>query len=162
MTPNAEAFEPLPLSRYIEWLTAYTQAGGLITHVYDYPYERAGFLLARSDFSLGGECGSQARPVLVPAGVRHLGGKLGHNTLYFEASDEDQIHVRGSWVPAYSNPGFADVPGYAEARRSADERHAASSAQRSHYMDDERERIRTSDLSAYVNRHGEATVFFGR
>jgi hypothetical protein len=140
------AFQPLPLDRYVAWLRGYLQSGGRITHVYDYPYARGRFLLATRDFTTGGECGSAARQILVPAGVRHLGGDLGHCSMYFE----DGHTLSGRFVPAYSEPEFADLPGYAEVAAEAQAQRAAFEARHRAYESERRERVTTSDLSAHV------------
>lgn len=146
-----DAFEPLPLDRYVAWLRGYLENGGQITHIRDYPYSRARFLLATRDFTTGGECGADARDILVPAGVRHLGGKIGHCGLYFE----DRYTHRGHLVVAYSDPAFANLPGYAAVvAKSRAEREAYEKQHRGR-EDQRRNQARASDLSAYI-QDGEA------
>ncbi len=141
-----DAFEPAPLDWYVAWLRGYLRAGGQITHVYDYPYSRVRFVLAARDFTTGGECGASARNILVPAGIRHLGGARGHCNLYFEKRHT----LEGNLVPAYSDPAFAALPGYREAATKARADHAESEKRHREYEAQRTRRARTSDLSAYT------------
>lgn len=139
------AFQALPLDRYAAWLRGYLEYGGKITHVYDYPYARRRFLLATRNFTTGGECGAAAREILVPAGIRHLGGGLGHCSLYFE----DGPALKGNFVPAYSNPVFTGLPGYAKAVTEAQAQKAAFEARHLAYENERSKRALISDLSAH-------------
>lgn len=144
-----QTFAACPLDRYVRWLQRYVRNGGQITHVYDYPYDRAGFLLAVRDFRLGGECGSRARPVVVPSTVRFLGGDLGHCNLYFEADDTGDAH--GSlWVPVYSDPMFGAVPGYAEAVEAAAQREQDWRAHLARERAEQDALAADSDLTAHI------------
>src|SRR5581483_6914331 len=95
-------FTAASIEQYIDWLNGYIAQGRMPTHYYDYPWQRTNFLLALEDFRLGGECGSDARPIIVPSNVRFLGGDLGHNNLYLL----ENFTVRGWWVPLYSDEKF--------------------------------------------------------
>jgi hypothetical protein len=142
-----QTFIACPVDHYVTWLHLWTADGGKITHVYDYPYERANFLLALADFRLGGECGSRARPIVVPPHVRFLGGDTGHCNLYF--INDGTTHARG-WVtvPIYSDPEFATVPGYAEAvaadQEAARQQEARRLRERPGWSDPD------SDLTAHI------------
>lgn len=143
-----DAFVPASLGQYVAWLERYLQGGGRITHVYGYPFARSRMLLAVRDFTTAGECGALARNIIVPRGVTHLGGALGHCTLFTEDG------AQGHSVPAYSDPEFAGLPGYAEAaeRQAADRarceaRHARHDAERAR-------QAQVSDLSAYAQAGG--------
>lgn len=147
------AFGTLPLDRYIAWLRAYLAADGQVTHVYDYPYPGERFLLAARDFTTGGECGALSREILVPPGVRHLGGDLGHCHLYFEADGSSPPRAESlvtPFVPAYSDPGFRELPGYAEAAQRALEARARDEQRERARQAEAEVHARTSDLSAHI------------
>lgn len=138
-------FRPAPLAVYLEWLRLHLEAGGVLTHHYDYPFERARFLLATADFTTGGECGAQARTILLPAGIHHAGGQLGHNDLLGFDHPEG-----GDFVPTYSNPEFLALPGVAahiaeQRRRDCEYRAQAARDQAAHDA-----AARASDLGRYV------------
>jgi hypothetical protein len=148
------AFTPLPLDRYTAWLRAYLAAGGQVTHVYDYPYLGQRFLLAARDFTTGGECGALSREIMVPPGVRHLGGDLGHCNLYFEADGSAPPRAESQkgapFVPAYSDPGLRELPGYAEAAQRALKPRATGERRERALQAEARARARVSDLSAHT------------
>lgn len=127
-----DAFAPAPLDLYIEWLRGHVANGGRITHAYDYPFSRWGFLTAKRHFTTDGECGSQAVAIIAPSGVRHLGGNLGHNKLYFM----DGFEQRGGLVPVYADPEFDALPGVADARLAAHQEARASSDPRTSHGSD--------------------------
>lgn len=108
-------FRPASVDQYVTWLEGYLEAGGRITHAYDYPIARPSFLVAVANFTTGGECGSRSRQIIVPQNVQHLGGDLGHNTLYFM----DGFRVVGHFVPVYNDPEFDRLPGVPQARAQA-------------------------------------------
>lgn len=101
------ALRPATLDEYLTWLRAWLDAGHQPTHAYDYPWSRQAWLTASRDFTLGGECGANAVHIIVPAGIRHAGGGLGHNQLYFIDGPEQ----RGHTVPVFSDPPFETLPG---------------------------------------------------
>src|ERR1700761_197890 len=70
------------ISDYLSWYREFYANGGRPTHFYDYPWQRWNFLFAKSDFRLGGECGSAARHIIVGNSSAWIGGELGHNMLY--------------------------------------------------------------------------------
>lgn len=149
----AGAFEPLPLDRYLAWLRGYLAAGGKITQFSAHPYPADRLLLATRDFTTGGECGARARDILVPAGIRHLGGGLGHCNLYFDAGSRSRPHAEGRDGPsvtAYSDPGFHELPGYQEARRKAIEDRAEYEKQERARQAEDATRAQASDLSAHI------------
>jgi hypothetical protein len=78
--------------------------------------------------------------------VRHLGGKIGHCNLYFE----DRYTQQGHLVPAYSDPAFAALPGYAKAVAKAHAEHAESEKRHQEYEARRTHRAKSSDLSAYI------------
>lgn len=88
-----------------EWqrfLRGWCQAGNQPSHRYDYPFARARFTVADADFVTRAAFGSAAQHILVSAGVRWLGGDLGHTQLYFLA--DFRVSCTGSpWVPEYSD-----------------------------------------------------------
>lgn len=114
------ALRPARLDEYLAWLRAWLDAGGTLTHAYDYPWSRWTWLTASRDFQLGGECGANAVQIIVPAGMQHAGGGLGHNNLYFL----DGPRQLGSQVPVFSDPEFADLPGVPEFVREEERKQA--------------------------------------
>lgn len=103
------------LEEYVAWLRDHLASGGRITHAYDYPFERIGFLVAQAHFTTDGECGTNAVSVIALPGVRRLGGSLGHNKIYFM----DGAMCEGDWVPIFADPEFDGLPGVAGARADA-------------------------------------------
>lgn len=93
--------KPATAEDYTRWLRGYMERGGSITHCYDYDLLPDEFYVAQSDFALIPLYGVDAVHIIVPHGVRFLGGELGHCTLYFE--DEVKGH---RWVPLYNNISF--------------------------------------------------------
>lgn len=133
---------------YIAWLRGYLAAGGTITHAYDYEFARADFLVAHADFTIGGECGADARPIITASRDHFRGGELGHNKIYI--LDGYEIVARLPWVPVYTDPAFADVPGYDEAVEAEAARERAHAA-RERAREAERDAMReTSDLSRFA------------
>ena len=131
-------FEPAPLSIYIDWLHQRLSAEVGPTHWYDYSYPQRDFLLATADFTTGGECGVYARSILVPPGIRHLGGALGHNDLYYFDEDAPMPSI----IPVYSNPEFLVLPGIVDFVAAAKQRDRAFWA--------EQERLRVASNAAML------------
>lgn len=104
------ALRPATLDEYLIWLRSWIDAGHAPTHAYDYPWARQDWFTATRDFRLGGECGVDAVRILVQPGLRHTGGSLGHNQLYFADGPEQ----RGCVVPVFSDPAFGMLPGVRE------------------------------------------------
>lgn len=146
---SQDYFRPATVQEYVAWLGAYVARKGPITHVYDYPFARAQFLVALRDFTLDGECGAAARSILVPKGIKRLCGALGHNNLYYNNPFPTTL---GDWVPVYSDPEFDRIPGVEEARvRTAAERRR---------WEGERQAMKrryNSDLTAYTESGQELT-----
>jgi len=86
---------------YIKWMKGYLEKGGKPTHHHDsnMPWGRGGFLVAKCDFELDGECGANACNIIVPEGVKFLGGDMGHCNLYFM----EDFSVKGGCVPTYND-----------------------------------------------------------
>lgn len=75
---------PASRSDYIKWLRAYVEAGNEPTHYYDHPFDQwDNFYVAKRDFELIPLCGASAINIIVPEGVKCLGGSRGHINLYF-------------------------------------------------------------------------------
>lgn len=87
---------------YLRWLETWLAAGNNPTHYYDYSASRWNWLLAQDDFHTGGECGANAVQIIVPSGIRWIGGALGHNKLYFMDGPGQQ----GGSVPVFEGPEF--------------------------------------------------------
>lgn len=100
------------LDEYVTWLRDHLASGGRITHAYDYPFARIGFLVAQAHFTTDGECGSSAARVIALPEVRRTGGALGHNQIYYM----DGAVCEGGWVPIFTDPAFDTLPGVVEAR----------------------------------------------
>lgn len=137
---NPPAFRPATIDEYTAWLRKYVEAGGVVTHAYDHPFARIGMVTALRDFTTDDECGAEALKIVVPDGVRWLGGTPGHNVLFF-------MHAPGTgrlFVPSYDDHEFDDIPTVAAARAKAAEK-------RAQLEDEMRSRRRpVSDVSAYV------------
>lgn len=103
--PSRAVFRTAAVDDYVEWLTRWLAAGNQPTHYYEYPFNNRSWLVALKDFTTGGECGSAAVQIVAPPGIRHAGGDLGHNNLYFQEGPDQ----RGDWVPIYSDPAFAGL-----------------------------------------------------
>lgn len=89
---------------YIIWLEGYVKDGNLPTHSYNYPMSRVidDFFVARDDFEMSPLYGADSISVIVPEGIRFLGGELGHNNLYFMEGHKN----KGGFVPVYSDISF--------------------------------------------------------
>jgi hypothetical protein len=98
-------FRPSTLAEYTAWLRQWLAQGNQPTHFYDYPFARQSWITAERDFTTGGECGVDAASIIVPEGVQHLGGALGHNVLYLMEGPA----LRGHIVPVFSDPSFLDI-----------------------------------------------------
>lgn len=144
-------FRHARLDEYIAWLASFIAHGGKPTHYYNYPWQRAGFLVAQGNFTLGGECGSAASPIIVPAGYHYKGGSLGHNNLYFM----EGFRHRGFWVPAYKDAAFAGLPGVRTLMLQEMANEAAKRAKKAEWEDERIRRRETSDLSRFrdCSRH---------
>lgn len=99
---RSAVFRTAALGDYIEWLTKWISAGGQPTHYCHYPFNGHSWLVAEQDFHTGGECGANSAEVIVPRGVRYLGGPLGHNNLFMHSGPKKHGH----FVPVYSDPEF--------------------------------------------------------
>lgn len=102
---SSTVFRSATIDDYVGWLTRWLTAGNRPTHYYDYPFNGRSWLVALRNFETGGECGAAAAEIIVPQGLRHAGGELGHNNLYLHEGPE----LRGGWVPVYSDPVFVDL-----------------------------------------------------
>ena len=135
-----------PIGLYVDWLRGYIAAGGKPTHCYDYHYSSR-FYVAKGDFTTGGECGAFARDVLVPEGVRHLGGDLGHNKLFF--FDGFQTPTP-RWVPIYCDTEFLALPGIIEFIAEQEKASRAFWAEQERRQAASFEAMRESDLGRFV------------
>jgi len=103
---------PLRLGEYNAWLTGFMLAGGRPTHFYNYPTPLSEWFTAVSDVALAPLYGSFALEIVVPAGVRDLGGDTGHTSLFITTSDGEFLGRRFrdtgpqtqlSFVPVYTD-----------------------------------------------------------
>ncbi|WP_028478815.1 hypothetical protein [Nocardia sp. CNY236] len=128
---NANAFRYADRADYLTWLNRWLRTGNQPTHFYDYPFARWTWLVAERDFTTGGELGSRAVSILVPNGIAHVGGELGHNGLFFmDGPDLKGLGV----VPIFNDPEFAKVEGknhFIASERAKDEAFEAEMNERS-------------------------------
>ncbi|MFM9635952.1 hypothetical protein [Streptomyces turgidiscabies] len=117
---------PATLDEYLAWLRAWLDTGQQPTHAYDYPWSRWTWLTATQDFTLGGESGSNAVHIIVPAGIQHARGGLGHNQLYYLDGPEQHGRV----VPVFSDPQFQTLSGVPEFVREEQRKVAAWHSER--------------------------------
>lgn len=105
---------------YLRWLEKWLTAGNQPTHYYDYPATRWNWLVAQEGFRTGDECGANAVNIIVPSGIRWLGGGRGHNKLYFMDGPSHQ----GGVVPVFEEPEFyalgAQVIDFIKAQKEKD------------------------------------------
>lgn len=98
---------------YEAWLTGYLKQGGNVTHFYDYAWPTKGFYVPLSDFVITPLYGATSVNVVVPKGVRFLGGQTGHCDVYITNSfDEggDAFAYQGFHDPRpHSCPSFVPV-----------------------------------------------------
>lgn len=146
-------FTEAPLEIYMEWLRGYLARGGRLHYYRDRPF--GGMLLAQADFTTGGECGADSREIIVPPGVRWLGGQLGHNRIHVM----DRFALHGYGVEVFTDPEFHSLPGYAELRSTAERERAAWEAKLRHQDADYEARASKSDLSRYIA--GERSTRYG-
>lgn len=95
--PNIRRANP---QDYERWLTGYLEAGGTISHAYDYPMT-GDFCVALRDLTLPALYGSSSISIIVPEGITISAPEgLGHCKLYHLGSP---CWVEGGWVPIYTN-----------------------------------------------------------
>lgn len=100
-------FRVATLEEYLDWFQIWRWSGNKPTHYYDYPFERwETWLFAKEDFRTDGECGAWAAHIIVPKGIQHLGGAIGHNQLYFANGTAGN---RFPIVPVFNNPEFKRI-----------------------------------------------------
>ena len=77
-------FEPALFEDYYRWAKAYTLKGGKFTQFIDAPWtnNKGRFAVARRDFTLSGGYGTNRIDVIIPEGIRFMGGDIGHCNLY--------------------------------------------------------------------------------
>jgi hypothetical protein len=97
-TASLQPYRPAKPHEYKEWLNGYLARGGEITHTYNYPMPDS-FYVATRNFPLKAMFGSEAKHIIVPAGVEIDWSYLGHNTLYYT----ENFSPRGPWVPSYTD-----------------------------------------------------------
>ena len=91
ITPASPAY-------YRRWLRAYIEDGGKPTNYYDYNDTNT-YYVATSDFTIYPLYGSSGVNIIVPPGVKYLGGNPGHNSIF----TIDGPGVVGSRVPVYKD-----------------------------------------------------------
>ncbi len=86
--------------QYAAFLHKHLKNGGVISHIYDYPFERAGIKIATQSVSIPKGCGTKAINVIVPDGmtINRVGdGNNDHGDSY----NMKDGSVSGSWTPIY-------------------------------------------------------------
>ncbi len=107
---------PASKENYEQWLSAWLAAGRVATHRYNYPFEQSnhsnafklhgkGWYLAVKDFETVPLYGSSSVSIIVPQGVEHVSGDLGHTNLYMFKSPnpEQEGPFATRFVPVYSD-----------------------------------------------------------
>jgi hypothetical protein len=113
-TPGSSGLVPASAADYARWLRGYVKRGGKITHRYDYPFKRAGFLHATEDVTVNSrkEFGARSRDIIAAPGVkvtRSVPGPQegfngwGHTKVYW--MNGYRTNNTGI-VPVYSDPEF--------------------------------------------------------
>lgn len=142
------AFRRATLDEYVAWLRPWLAAGNQPTHYYDRPFGRQKWLTAERDFTTGGECGALSTEIIVPAGIKHLGGGIGHNQLYFMDGQRHLGHV----VPIFDDPVFRtlsdDIPAFISAKKAEV---AAWRRESEAMMSEAVRRSRRSDVGRYLH-----------
>lgn len=89
---------------YKNWLAGFLEKGGKPTNCYEYPMEPGldDWKVALNDFQISPLFGTESLNIIVPSGIKFLGGELGHNNLYFM----DGFSCFGGWAPVYSDIHF--------------------------------------------------------
>lgn len=95
---------PARVEDYKNWLAGFLAMDNKPTHCYNYPLERGmeDWKVALADFQIVPLFGADSLNIIVPKGIRFLGGELGHNNLYLM----DGFSCLGGWVPIYSDIHF--------------------------------------------------------
>lgn len=142
-----KAFRQGTLDDYLNWLRLWLVQGNQPTHYYDYPFSKWDWLVAQRDFTTGGECGTDAANIIVPQGIHHVGGDLGHNTLYLI----DGPSLQGDVVPVFEDEEFyalsRDVIDFIEAKKTkrTSELHEAKKRRQ-----ESAARLRASDIGQWM------------
>jgi hypothetical protein len=89
---------------YLKWLAGYLKRGGMPTNLNDYPMSRAidRFYVAEEEFMSAPLYRDNSISIIVPKGVKYLGGNPGQNQIYFMKGFER----KGLWVPVFSDTKF--------------------------------------------------------
>lgn len=103
---------PATVSDYRAWLDGYVKMGGRISNFYDSPLENSPHIkdmwVAEKDFHLARLTGADSIQVIIPRGVRYLGGtkddQLGHN-VFLTMDGFCQVGA-GFLVATFSDTGF--------------------------------------------------------
>lgn len=142
-------FRPAEVAEYVAWLEGHLADGGTYTHVHNYPAPCKEFLVALADFTTGGEAGSRARRIIVPQGVHHIGGPLGHNTLYLMDGFCAQTRAGAPIVPIFADAAFDHLPGVQEAREAQAAKDDAARAEMEARLNDSGD----GDLAEYLGEY---------
>jgi hypothetical protein len=84
---------------YAKWIKEYVERGKKITHYYDYPMPVDTFYVVTTrEFCVSPLHGANSIKIIVPKGVKYLGGNLGHIELFFMESSE-----KAKYAPIYTD-----------------------------------------------------------
>lgn len=110
------SLRPARRQDYEAWLRSWVEAGNQPTHPYNYPFEQGNssnafephgkrWHVAEQDFSTVPLHGADSVCIIVPEGVQHVEGELGHTSLYFykNPDPEQQGPHASGWVPSYND-----------------------------------------------------------
>ncbi len=78
-------FRHATIEDYANWLKGFIKSGGRPRYYRDYPFIQMQdeFFVAQHDFWMVPLYGALSVEIIIPKGIRYLGGELGHSKLYF-------------------------------------------------------------------------------
>lgn len=100
-----QIFRSADNEEYLLWLAGFLKNGGSPTNFCDYKFEKTNFrfLVAKQNFHLNGSRGILAVEIIVPKGIRCLGGDIGDCDLYFM---DGFRNTGGGFIPVYLDTEF--------------------------------------------------------
>lgn len=146
---SSDVFRTATLDNYLAWLEAWVRAGNMPTRYEDHPFGSYGtWLLAQRDFVTGGETGALRVSIIVPPGIDHASGPLGHNTLYYL----DGPDLVGHRAPVFNDPEFANIPGLDAFLRTRVAEQLAQNVKEEERATKVRQRAAASDIGKFLGR----------
>jgi hypothetical protein len=96
---EGEVLRHATVEDYAKWIKEYVERGKKITHYYDYPMPVDTFyVVTTEEFYVSPLYGANSIKIIVPRGVKYLGGNLGHIELFFMESPE-----KAKYAPIYTD-----------------------------------------------------------